>query len=476
MQTLATPRASHATETCYYTGSYDPLATFRRLRDAGALGSHAYLHLTADRAEIGWAPLARLRLLDGAPAPDWRARLQAFADDAAALDRMAYGYVGFDAIDQPTGTLPDYSESGWPLVEFIIPGETVTFTGRTVVHRGQGDLDLARYLAAAEPARPSGPGAALEPTAYVPGGRYADAVARATEALKAGEARKVVLARYQAYDVRYDPVDLFANYCLTQAYADAFLVCFGDLAAVVASPEVLLAVGDSAVELNPLAGTRPRGATPEEDERLREELRYHAKELAEHVLSVTTQLAELEPVCAPGSLVVSRLLDVCLQAKVQHLSSIMTGRLAADHTALEALWTLFPSVTVSGLPKADALPLLRRLECQPRGLYAGAFGWVRGRRDGRFSLAIRSIFRYGARTFLQAGAGIMPDSVPAAELAETAHKLRAMESALAQTATRSADEHPAALTGTTESALAETAARSADQRPAALAGAIEGIA
>jgi anthranilate/para-aminobenzoate synthase component I len=210
-------------------------------------------------------------------------------------------------------------------------------------------------------------------------------------------------------------------------------VDFGGLTAVIASPEMLLSVDGGALETNPLAGTRPRGATPDEDSRLREELRYHPKEIAEHVQSVTTQLEELRPVCAPATPVVCRLLDVCLQQKVQHLSSLVTGRLAPDSAALDALWALFPSVTVSGLPKSAALPLLRRLEGHPRGLYAGAFGWVSGRTDARFSLAIRGIFRYGQRTFLQAGAGIMPDSVPEAELAETEHKLRAMEDALAQT-------------------------------------------
>ncbi len=418
----------------FYAGQYDPLATYRRLRDAGRLGAYSYLHVTADHAEIGWAPIERLRLLDHQPAPDWRARLQMFAERAAAEGRKAFGYVGFDAIDRASGALPDGSENGWPLVEFIIPGELVAFAEGAVVHHSRGDLDLRPYLAAAEARRPRDDAAGpLETSARLPGEQYVEAVGQATLALRAGEARKVVLSRYQAYDVAYDPVDLFANYCLSQAFVDAFLVDFGGVTAVVASPEMLLAVRGGALETNPLAGTRPRGATPEEDARLREELRHHPKEIAEHVLSVTTQLEELAPVCAPAAPVVCRLLDVCLQQKVQHLSSLVTGQLAPERAALEALWALFPSVTVSGLPKAAALPLLRRLEGRPRGLYAGAFGWAAGRGDCRFSLAIRGIFRYGQRTFLQAGAGIMPDSVPEAELAETAHKLRAMEDALAQT-------------------------------------------
>jgi anthranilate/para-aminobenzoate synthase component I len=266
---------------------------------------------------------------------------------------------------------------------------------------------------------------------HLPEADYVDSVHRATLALRAGEAQKAVLSRYQAYDVDYDPVELFAAYCLTQSFVDAFLVCFDDVVAVVASPEMLLSVTEHTLLTNPLAGTRKRGATVEEDERLRQELRADRKEMAEHVFSVTTMLDELTPVCAPGTLAVTRLLDVALQQKVQHLSSVIAGRLAEGVGALDALWALFPSVTVTGLPKSAALPLVRRLEEHPRGIYAGTLGWAAGRGDCRFSLAIRGIFRYGERSFLQAGAGIMPESRPDAELAETAHKLRAMEDALA---------------------------------------------
>jgi salicylate synthetase len=417
----------------YYGGTYDPLETFRRLRADGLLGDWAYLHLAPESAEIGWAPLARLRLLDGHSPPDWQPRLQQFAATARTAERKAFGYIGFDAIDCAVGTLPDASASGWPLVEFIIPGELVTFAGDQVVHRTHGGVDLGRYLAVREPrVRPRRPPAPLAPVSLLPPPAFVAAVRRATAALQRGAAQKVVLARYQAYDVSYDPVELFATYCLSQSFVDAFLVCFGELTAIVASPELLLTVADGLLTTNPLAGTRRRGATPEEDARLRAELRNDRKEMAEHVLSVTTMLEELGPLCVPETLAVTRLLDICLQQQVQHLSSVVQGRLAPERHALEALWALFPSVTVTGLPKADALALLRQLE-GPRGLYAGALGWVAGRDACRFALAIRGLFRYGRRTFLQAGAGIMPESDPEAELAETIYKLRAMEEALAQT-------------------------------------------
>ena len=144
MRVLDPPSTACGGEARFYADAYDPLATYRRLRDAGLLGAHSYLHVTADRAEIGWAPVARLCLLDHDPAPDWRARLQALADDAAALERKAFGCVGFDSVDQASGILPDGSQRGWPLVEFIIPGEQVIFDGGAVVHRTQTSVDLGR--------------------------------------------------------------------------------------------------------------------------------------------------------------------------------------------------------------------------------------------------------------------------------------------------------------------------------------------
>jgi salicylate synthetase len=420
--------------TSHYGGTYDPLATFRRLRDAGVLGDYAYLHMSPRGAEIGWAPLERLALLDGHRTEGWRAQLQALAARAYAVERKAFGYVGFDAVDRTVGTLPDGSDSGWPLAEFIIPGELATFAGDQVVHHTHGGVDLSEFLAVRQNAPPPSPAVpSLRPIAEVPDDEYTAAVHHATVALRRGEAQKVVLSRYQVYDLDYDPVDLFATYCLSQLFVDAFLVCFGDLAAMIASPEALLVVADGALETNPLAGTRPRGATVEDDARLRAELRADHKEIAEHVLSVTTMLEELAPLCVPESLTVSRLLDICLQQRVQHLSSTLRARLTPERHALDAFWALFPSVTVTGLPKPAALDLVRRLEPHPRALYAGAFGWMAGGADCRFSLAIRGIFRYGDRTFLHAGAGIMPESRPAAELAETGYKLQAMQAALAQT-------------------------------------------
>src|SRR5438105_5891477 len=160
----ALPRVAPAGATCYYAGSYDPLATFRRLRAAGVLGRYSYLHVAPDRAEIGWAPVEHLRVEDGLGRQNWRAALQTLADRAAVLDRKAFGYVGFDAADGSSGSRPDRSDSGCPLVEFIVPGELIAFNGDQVEHRTRGAVDLGAYLARRERApRPAAPASPLQP-------------------------------------------------------------------------------------------------------------------------------------------------------------------------------------------------------------------------------------------------------------------------------------------------------------------------
>jgi anthranilate/para-aminobenzoate synthase component I len=170
----------------------------------------------------------------------------------------------------------------------------------------------------------------------------------------------------------------------------------------------------------------------EHDERLREELRQDHKEIVEHVLSVTTVLSQLEPFCQHGSLVVSRLMEVSVQQNVQHLSSVIRGMLGPDRHVLDALWAVFPGVTIAGFPAEPAVRMLRALEAGPRGLYSGVLGWVSGESECRFSLAIRGMYRYGARTFLHAGAGIVPESIPESEFAETQHKLAITREALSR--------------------------------------------
>jgi salicylate synthetase len=418
-----------------YRGTFDALATYSRLRESGVLGTHSYLHVSPDRAEIGWAPVEHLTLTAAEFGPDWKRRIAGIAEAGARENRKAFGYVGFDTIDGMSEALPDGSGEAPPLAEFIVPGEMVTFIHKEqVTHHTSSGFDIRPYLTVRLPARrPKDHDFDLEPVSTSSAERFTDGVAAAVERMNAGEANKVVLSRFQAFELDYDPVELFAAYCLSRPFVDAFLISFGEVVAVVASPELMLSAAERRIVTNPLAGTRPRGATFAEDEALRHELKHDHKEIVEHVLSVTTMLHQLEPMCEHDTLVVGRLMEISIQQNVQHLSSVIRGTLSPECHVLDALWCLVPSVTIAGYPREAAVKMVRELEAAPRCLYSGIMGWVSGDSECRFSLAIRGIFRYGTRTYLHAGAGIVPGSVPENEFAETQHKLANAREALAWT-------------------------------------------
>jgi salicylate synthetase len=419
----------------YHRGPYDAHATYDRLRQAGVLGSHSYLHVAPDRAEIGWAPIDHARWLPSEFRPDWHDGVARIAESAARSKAKAVGFVGFDAVDGLSPTLPDGSPGAPPLAEFIVPGEMVTFVGEHVTAYSTSGFDMHPYLTMKLPlVRASDHDAPLDPVAEDSREMFIDGVRAAVGRLRSGEAQKVVLSRFQAFDLDYDPVALFATHCLSRMSTDAYLLAFGDVTAVVASPELLLDAAGRRITSNPLAGTRPRGTTVADDERLRCELKQDHKEIVEHILSVTTMLSQLERLCQPDALFVNRLMEIRVQQNVQHLSSVIRGTVGNEHHVLDALWALFPSVTIAGFPTAPAVRIVRALESGPRCLYSGIVGWVSGDADCRFSLAIRGMFRYGTRTFLHAGAGIVTESVPESEFTETQHKLALARESLAWTA------------------------------------------
>lgn len=426
-----------------HRGLYDALATYVRLRDSGILGSHAYLHVARDGAEIGWDPIEHLQVTPADFTPDWRSRVARIGEAGAREKRKAFGYVGFDAVDGWSPTRPDGTPGAPPLAEFIVPGELVTFSGERVTHHSASGFDVRPYLTMKlPPRRAAHHDFVLEPVAATPAANFMGGVRDAVQGLRDGRAQKTVLSRFQAFDLEYDEAALFAVHCLSRASVDSFLIHYGDVLAVVASPELLLDANDRRIVTNPLAGTRPRGATFDEDERLREELRQDPKEIIEHIVSVTTMLNQLEPLCDHDSLVVNRLMEICIQQNVQHLSSVIRGTLSRGSHALEALWAIVPSVTIAGFPTAPAVGMVREYEAAPRGLYSGLMGWVSGEADCRFSLAIRGMFRYGRRTYLHAGAGIVPGSVPEREFAETEHKLAITRESLASVAAEHAARAP----------------------------------
>jgi anthranilate synthase component I len=193
---------------------------------------------------------------------------------------------------------------------------------------------------------------------------------------------------------------------------------------------MLVRVEGRRVETHPIAGTRPRGRTEEEDGRLSEELRANEKERAEHVMLVDLGRNDVGRVCEYGSVRVPQFMGLERYSHVMHLVSRVEGLLDQDHDRLDALVACFPAGTVSGAPKIRAMQLIAELEPTRRGVYAGAIGYLDFAGNLDCCIAIRTIVMNGGRAYIQAGAGIVADSNPAAEYEETLDKARALVSAL----------------------------------------------
>ncbi|MGC9116708.1 MAG: anthranilate synthase component I family protein, partial [Conexivisphaera sp.] len=196
-----------------------------------------------------------------------------------------------------------------------------------------------------------------------------------------------------------------------------------------ASPETLFRVSGRSVETFPIAGTRPRGRTPEEDAALEEEMRSSQKESAEHVMLVDLARNDLGKICSPGSVEVPELMYVEKYSHVQHMVSRVAGSLSAGADDVDVLEAVFPAGTVSGAPKPTAMRIIAEEEGVGRGPYAGAVGYLLPG-SSQMSIAIRSAFYRGGILRLQAGAGIVSDSIPEMELEEVRHKMRALEAAM----------------------------------------------
>ncbi|ETR70800.1 MAG: Anthranilate synthase component 1 [Candidatus Magnetoglobus multicellularis str. Araruama] len=251
-------------------------------------------------------------------------------------------------------------------------------------------------------------------------------VARANQHLSSHiDLNKVVLSRYIGFDYDGDLLPLFNAYCLQQKYSDAILMDFGEVSAAIASPELLLESDAGIVTAKPLAGTRAAGKNATENSKIEKSLLFDRKELAEHVLGLAEMLDELKPCCEPDTLVIKNFLNFHYQNNLMHLSSELEGRLKSDTHCIDAMLALFPSVMVSGVSKTEAIRYIRKEEPFSRVLFAGTAGWASGR-DCRFSVIIRSFCKYGKRLFVQAGAGVLEESVPVQENQEINLKMSEM--------------------------------------------------
>jgi len=252
------------------------------------------------------------------------------------------------------------------------------------------------------------------------------AVLKAKEYISAGDIIQVVPSHRMQADVSVDPFDLYRSLRAINPSPYMFYLAFGDLKIIGASPEILVTEDGGKVATRPIAGTRRRGKTPEEDRRLEEDLLSDEKERAEHIMLVDLHRNDIGRVCKPGSVTVDELMVVERYSHVMHIVSNVTGELCDDKDQFDLLRATFPAGTLTGAPKIRAMEIIEELEPVRRGPYGGAVGYFGFSGSMDTCITLRTIVMKGTTCYFQAGGGIVADSDPDAEYLETIHKATAL--------------------------------------------------
>lgn len=345
----------------------------------------------------------------------------------------AYGRADFELAYLTHGV--DNPHSGGPLMRLVIPRSEIRFRHNSVQLRAPDAGTMSRLKALIETA---GKKELPRCDAPVPldvrsagGLQYRKSVASAVQDIQEGLYQKVILSRTVEIPPNVDMVTSYYAGRKSNTPARSFLLQDGQFQAYGFSPEIVVTVdAQRNVTTQPLAGTRALTGHKETDQRLRSELESDVKEIAEHAVSVKLAIREMQQACAEGSVIVGEFMNVLERGSVQHLASHIKGVLASHASAWTVFEKLFPAVTASGIPKKQALESISRHENRRRGLYSGCV--MIADSDGALdaTLVLRSAYRMAGRTWLQAGAGLVPDSVPQREWEETCEKLASVGSYL----------------------------------------------
>lgn len=261
---------------------------------------------------------------------------------------------------------------------------------------------------------------------------FEQAVERAREYIRAGDIFQVVLSQRFESDFNGDPLDFYR--CLRFINPSPYMFCLkfaDDFALVGSSPEMHVRLVGDIVEIRPIAGTRPRGATISQDERNAAELLADPKERAEHIMLVDLARNDVGRIADFGTVRVTEMMGIERYSHVMHIVSNVTGRLRNGCTAFDVVKSTFPAGTVSGAPKIRAMQIISELEKTRRGCYAGAIGYFGFDGNVDSCIALRCAVLKNGKAYFQAGAGIVADSEPRLEFEETVNKARAMSKALA---------------------------------------------
>ena len=362
----------------------------------------------------------------------------------------AVGYIGYDAAAwfEPVELQPaerEDDEAGFMLFDTVLAFDHVRHRILIIANaRISGDEDLeALYQfacakvefverelerALSKTVPPSG--GPLEVTSNVTREQFEGMVKTAKEYIAAGDIYQVVLSQRFEAAIAADPFTVYRALRHVNPSPYMYFLRVGGRSIVGSSPEMLVRVEGRQVQTHPIAGTRPRGRTEEEDVRLGEELKRNEKERAEHVMLVDLGRNDIGRVAKYGTVRVPTYMTLERYSHVMHLVSIVEGRLDEAHDRLDALVACFPAGTVSGAPKVRAMEIVAELENSRRGVYAGAVGYLDFAGNLDFCITIRTVLIENGRAYVQAGAGIVADSNPTAEYEETKDKARAVLRAL----------------------------------------------
>ena len=335
----------------------------------------------------------------------------------------AYGYVGFDIARFYSA----YSKAiEQPMLYFFVPEIELRITDKGVHIRS---INSPTQLLEALSAKTEQPEYTATPPEVEVGDnhQYETRVADLVSAIQRGELHKAIISRSVEVKGNLDVLGTYTLGAASNNSARSYCFKLKDVRSVGFSPEILMEVNDSGfVITNPLAGTRHRETDPAKDAVLHGELFTDAKEVKEHALSIWLAQDEISQVCQPETIQIFDFMEVKKYRCVQHLSSRVGGQLKTDKSLWDALKVLFPGITVSGINKKLALEWIDRLEDKPRGLYAGGIGWVDSDGTADLAIAIRSAYQYKDSVYLNAGAGIVGESVPQKEYVESVNKMNTM--------------------------------------------------
>jgi menaquinone-specific isochorismate synthase len=384
---------------------------------------------------VGWGEAARVALPAGedrfTAAEKWLREVFEGADVRDDAGRRGSGLVAFGSF-----TFDDASEGSVLVVPRVVLGrDSGGAAWRTEIRGGAGGRIVppqetqggAGDFAARADAGITAPGRIRWHDGALTAPEWEQAVAAAVRRITRGDLRKVVLAKdlYASADAPIDPRVLLGR--LAARYPDCYTFACAGL--VGATPELLISRDGEQVSALVLAGTKPRGATAEEDARLAADLLGSPKENEEHGYAVESMRGALAPKCRTLSVDTPELVRY---ANLQHLATPVRGRLAGNHSALALVAALHPTAAVGGTPTGIAVELIRELENMDRERYAGPVGWMDADGNGEWGIALRCAQVDGNQARLFAGCGIVAGSDPATELAETQVKFRPMQSALEQ--------------------------------------------